>query len=272
MVSQDANVASLIETGRLFEDLREPSEARSWYYRAYRADFLNGGIAYARFLANHGEDRECEKVMLYIVRNTKKGSDLIRVARVALDRDSSMYRLPRLMDLLIHQFRARQASLDSEGRALKAMAFFLAASNALETMDYMSCKHWCLAGLDTLPVPPKALRLEDFLDLLRACKARAVADRPALAERQAHARPEPKETPDPAGEELPELTEQEREVLAFLRAHRKASEMDLRTLLGTRRVVGIVNQLIRKASDRGVPLIRKTGAGDEGEIYEYTGT
>jgi hypothetical protein len=48
--------------------------------------------------------------------------------------------------------------------------------------------------------------------------------------------------------------------------------MDLRKLLGTRRVTGVVNQLIRKASTQGLDLISKKGVGEDGEVYEYTGT
>ncbi len=43
-------------------------------------------------------------------------------------------------------------------------------------------------------------------------------------------------------------------------------------MLGTRRVVGVVNQLIRKASSQGMNLVSKKGIGEDGEIYEYTGT
>ncbi len=46
------------------------------------------------------------------------------------------------------------------------------------------------------------------------------------------------------------LSEQEMKIVEFLRSHRKASEMDLRKMLGTRRVVGVVNQLIQKASSQ----------------------
>ena len=48
--------------------------------------------------------------------------------------------------------------------------------------------------------------------------------------------------------------------------------MDLRKLLGTRRVVGIVNQLIQKAAMQGVSIIEKKVVGEDGEVYEYTGT
>ena len=68
------------------------------------------------------------------------------------------------------------------------------------------------------------------------------------------------------------LSEQEQKIIEFLRSHRKASEMDLRKLLGTRRVVGMVNQLIQKATSKGLSLIEKKGVGEDGEVYEYTGT
>jgi hypothetical protein len=68
------------------------------------------------------------------------------------------------------------------------------------------------------------------------------------------------------------LSEQEQKIVEFLRSHRKASEIELRKLLGTRRVVGIVNQLIQKAALQGVSIIEKKGVGEDGEVYEYTGT
>ena len=80
IVSKDVNVASLLETARFYEERGNVTEARSWYYRAYRADFLAGGLDYAKFLSLHGEERECEKVMLYILSNVKKSVDLGRVA------------------------------------------------------------------------------------------------------------------------------------------------------------------------------------------------
>ena len=68
------------------------------------------------------------------------------------------------------------------------------------------------------------------------------------------------------------LSEQEQKIIEFLRSHRKASEMDLRKLLGSRRVVGMVNQIIQKAASQGLSLIIKKGVGEDGEVYEYTGT
>jgi hypothetical protein len=68
------------------------------------------------------------------------------------------------------------------------------------------------------------------------------------------------------------LEPQEEKVLEFLKLHRRASEADLRKLLGTRRVTGIMNKLIAKSVAQGVRLVAKRGSGEQGEIYEYTGT
>jgi len=272
LVSKDVNVASLIETALFCLDRGDTTGARSWYYRAYRADFLSGGLEYARFLMEQGEDRECEKVLLYILANVKKRSDLTRVAAAIVDKESGMYRLKRLMEQLITRLDERRSSLDSNGLELLAMAYFITATNALEEMDYAGCKYLCLAGMDILPPPPCALHLEDFLQLVRACKERSVADRSVMharrpSQKKAVAVPEAQALTGQLG-----LTEPEQKILAFLQAHRKATEMDLRKVLGTRRVVGIVNILIRKAASQGISIIGKKGVGEEGEVYEYTGT
>jgi len=271
LVSSDVNVASLIGTARFCRDCGDAAEARSWFYRAYRADFFLGGLAYARFLIEEGDDRECEKVMLYILANVKKGSDLTRVAAAIVDENAKMFRLRRLMDQLVRRLEERRPQLHSDGLDLLAMAYFITASNALEEMDFAGCKYLCLSGMDILPAPSRTLRLEDFLTLVRACKERSVADRPAL-----HARPQKKKKEAvPRAEALIQklgLTEPEQKIVSFLQAHRKATEMDLRKVLGTRRVVGMVNLLIRKAAGQGISIIEKKGVGEEGEVYEYTGS
>ena len=271
LVSKDVSVAGLLETARFFEDLGDENEARSWYYRAYRADFLAGGPAYARFLSAHGDDRECEKVMLYILGNVRKGSDLIRTAAVIVDEDCRMYRYRRLMEQLIQKLSDRRTTLDSEGLELLSIAFFIMATNALEEADYAGCKYCCLCGMDVMPHQSRTIQLEDYLRLIRTCKEQSVADRPimhsALAKKRTQKIPQAQVITDQLG-----LSEQEQKIVAFLRSHRKASEMDLRTLLGTRRVVGVVNRIIQRAAAGGLSLIEKKGVGEDGEIYEYTGT
>ncbi len=269
LVSRDVNVASLLETARLYEDQNNETEARAWYYRAYRADYLTGGLAYARFLSACGEDRECEKVMLYILSNVKKGGDLVHVASVILDELGGMFRLKRLMDRLVKRLEERRSTLNSRGLELLAMAFFITASNALEEMDYPGCKYYCLCGMDVIPAHTTVIQPDDFLRLIRTCKETSVADRPIM---NAHEEYRRTAAPAPSVADQLGLDEQEQKIVLFLRSHRRATEMELRTLLDTRRVVGIVNRLVQKAARKGVHLIEKKGVGENGEIYEYTGT
>ncbi len=180
IVSCDLNVVSLLETGRLYEDLANDAEARAWYYRAFRTDYLAGGLAYARFLSERGEDRESEKVMLYILSNVRKGEDLVHVASVILDELGGMFRMKRLLEQLVKRLEGQRTTLDSRGLELLAMAFFITASNALEETDYAGCKYSCLCGMDVMPAITTVIQPEDFLRLLRTCKERAVADRPVM--------------------------------------------------------------------------------------------
>ncbi|HUH79300.1 MAG TPA: tetratricopeptide repeat protein [Methanoregula sp.] len=273
IVSSDLNAVSLVETARLYEERGEPAEARAWYYRAYRADFLTGGIAYAVFLSLHDEERECEKVMLYILANAKKSADLARVAAVATDRRGKMTRLRRLNERLIYRLGERRSALGSEGLALLARAYLIGAAASLEEGDYARCKHFCLSGIDVLPGLPQDVTPEDFLVLIRTCKERAVADRPIMNVVSGRMPAIPPESPavHPVTARLG-LSEMEQKLVDFLRIHRTATEMELRRLLGTRRVVGIVNRIVQKASADGISLIGKKGVGEDGEVYEYTGT
>jgi hypothetical protein len=271
LVSSDVNVASLLETARFYDESGRSAEARSWYYRAYRADFLAGGPDYAHFLARCGDDRECEKVMLYILSNVKKGADLTRIASLIVREGSRMRTMKRLTDRLVRTMVERRASLATEGLELLAIAFFLAASNALDENDYAGCKYFCLCGLDVIPAYTREIRLGDFLPLIRRAKEQSPADRPVM-----HDRPEPERsragTPAESVVGQLGLNTEEEKIVAFLRSHRTASEMELRALLGTRRVVGIINRLVQKAASQGVAIIGKKGMGEDGEIYEYIGT
>ncbi len=208
---------------------------------AYRADFLAGGPDYAKFLLAHGEERECEKVMLYILSNVKKSSDVGRVAAVVLDQKGGMYR-PETPDGAVDK-KTRSQKIDTElnGLELLASAFFMSAANAHEEMDYAACKYYCLCGMDVMPAHARSISLEDYLHLIRACKERAIADRPIMNAPQTKKRMSPAPPLTTITDQLG-LSEQEQKIIEFLRSHRKASEMELRKLLGTRRVVGMVNQ------------------------------
>ena len=190
LVSRDMNVVSLLETARFYEDCGNPAEARSWYYRAYRADFLAGGPDYALFLAGNGEERECEKVMLYILSNVRKAMDLTKVASIIVRETGRMRSMKRLMATLIKKLEDRRTTLSSEGLEQLAIAFFIAASNALEEADYAGCKYLCLCGMDVMPAHTKAIRLEDYLGLVRSCKERSIADRPVMHDRPVKVHPD----------------------------------------------------------------------------------
>jgi len=149
------------------------------------------------------------------------------------------------------------------------MAFFITASNALDGADYPGCKYYCLCGIDVMPVHTTLILPEDFLRLIRACKEKSVADRPIMNVPQAQRKTA---APGPSVSDQLGLDEREQRIILFLRSHRKATEMELRTLLGTRRIAGIVNRLVQKAARQGVNLIEKKGVGENGVVYEYTGT
>ncbi len=67
------------------------------------------------------------------------------------------------------------------------------------------------------------------------------------------------------------LSDTEIKIVSFLAIHKRATETDLRHLLSTRRVAGIVNLLIRKAKAQGIMIIERKGMSAEGEVYEYCG-
>ena len=162
------------------------------------------------------------------------------------------------MEQLIKKLEERRQTLNSEGLELLAIAFFIAATNAQEEMDYAGCKYYCLCGMDVMPAHTRAIRLEDYLQLIRACKERSIADRPIMNVPQTKKR-SVAVAPETIITDQLGLSEQEQKIIEFLRSHRKASEMDLRKLLGTRRVVGMVNQIIQKAASQGVSIIKERG-------------
>jgi hypothetical protein len=271
VVSKDVNIASLLETARFYEDLGNPAEARAWFYRAYRADFLSGGLEYARFLASHNEERECEKVMLYILSNVKRSVDLHRVVALVVDERHPMHRMRRLMDHVVRRLEERRSNLNTQGLELLATALFIKGRQTLEESDYAGCKRFCLQGIDVLPVHTRALRLEDFLNLIRSCKDRSIADRPIMDIPPIKRRAVQVPPLHQIRQDL-DLDEQEQKIVEFLRLHKKASESDLRKALNTRRVAGIINRLIQKAAAKHMTIIEKKGFGDDGEVYEYVGT
>lgn len=270
-LSSHPEVTCLLAMASFYEEIGDHSESRSWYYRAYRSDFLTGGPEYARFCEHQGDVRECEKVMLYVLNSIKKNRDLIRVAGMVMEDTRALYRMPRLMERLKERLRERSGNLSSQGLEFLSLALLVSASHSLDAGDHVSCKRACLEGLDVIPPGARNIHPEDFLVLLEECKARSLCDVPALVT-AALPRVESAKIRDDDPLRALDLDDQEKKIMDFLKTHHQASEMDLRLLLGTRRVVGIVNRIIQKASRHGLMVIDKKGVGKDGEIYAYRRT
>jgi hypothetical protein len=143
------------------------------------------------------------------------------------------------------------------------------ASGALKDHNYQECKEFCLRGLDIVPADSRHIGPADFLDLLNSCKNEAVCDLPVMESRGG--KTVPQESREILDQFLAGCDPQERTIIEFLFEHREASEMDLRRLLNTRRVAGVVNRIIQKAAEQGLVIIEKRGAGEGGEMYAYIG-
>jgi len=271
IVSGDANVVCLIETARMHHAAGDDAEARAWYYRAYRSDFLNGGIPYARFLAACGDDRESEKVLLHILANIRKYADLARIAGAIAGGENLLSRMKRLDRELSRRLEERRALLGTAERECLAAAYLAQAADALDREDFASCMESCLRGIDTLPAYASLCRPEAFLDLVQCCKEQMPADSPAFTKPAAEPGREAPRRPITDLADRLALTEKEAAILAFLATHRRASEADLRRLTGSRRVAAMVNSLIRKGAAQGIMLVEKKGMNAEGESYEYCG-
>ena len=151
----------------------------------------------------------------------------------------------------------RVSSLEEELNAVRVAA---------RSMEEMSI-------LGNMPMTPKKVTPMMNRQLLAQAKGRALAERPVLLEKNAWletATEASAEEPTPVANLL-DLDEREQQVVAFLKEHREATEMDLRSVLNTRRVTGIVNGILTKAAEKGVKIIEKRGVGNRGEIYGYTG-
>ena len=262
----------LAKIGEAYENAGASLQAKDWFYRAYRADYLRGGLAYAGYLKRSGACREADTVIRYIVTNAASVSDLEYAADVILNGDSALYQLEKSRGLVQKSLAGVSERLTSKGREMLAAVYLYSAVDALECGNYEDCKWFCLSGIDVLPCYPETISIQDFSDILARVKGRAISERPILMEKAAEASGETEEIPQSGEEEiLPNLDDREKKLLSFLREHREATEMDLRSVLDTRRVAGIVNGLLAKTAEFGVTLIEKRGVGERGEVYGYVG-
>lgn len=262
----------LAKIGEAYENAGASLQAKDWFYRAYRADYLRGGLAYAGYLKRSGACREADTVIRYIVTNAASVSDLEYAADVILNGDSALYQLEKSRGLVQKSLAGVSERLTSKGREMLAAVYLYSAVDALECGNYEDCKWFCLSGIDVLPCYPETISIQDFSDILARVKGRAISERPILMEKAAEASGETEDIPQSGEEEiLPNLDDREKKLLAFLREHREATEMDLRSVLDTRRVAGIINGLLAKTAEFGVTLIEKRGVGERGEVYGYVG-
>jgi len=161
--------------------------------------------------------------------------------------------------------------LGSAERECLAAAYLNAAADALSREDYAACMRNCLCGIDVLPAYSRDCSPDDFLVLIHRTKEQMLTDCPVVNAPRTENKVDSRR-PVQALCDVMALSEPEQKILTFLATHGRASETDLRRLLGSRRVAGIVNLLIRKAAAQGIMLIEKKGMSAEGEVYEYCGT
>lgn len=258
----------LSKIAQAYEEAGAASQAKDWYYRAYRADFIKGGIAYAKYLRRSNQERECETVVRYILLNTKKISDIEYAAGSVLNSEEGIYKLQKARELVLKKLASVSENLTSVGREMLSAGYLYSAMDALECQDYEECKWYCLAGIDVLPCYPEKISVNDFMDVLSHAKGRALVERPVLLDKTAS---ELQISDEETDEEMPDFDEREKKAVEFIKEHREATEMDLRAVLETRRVAGIINGILEKTSEMGIALIEKKGVGDRGEIYGYIG-
>ena len=271
VLSAYSHAVCLAKIGEAFENAGADSQAKDWFYRSYRADYLNGGLAYAGYLKRAGAFREADTVIRYILTNAESVSDLEHASDIILNGDSALYQLEKSRGLVQKSLASVSDRLTSKGREMLSAVYLYSAVDSLECGSYEDCKWFCLAGIDVLPCYPATISIQDFTDILSRTKGRAIAERPILIEKAAEAAEEVVEEVSAEEDILPNLDEREKKLLSFLREHREATEMDLRSVLDTRRVAGIVNSLLAKTADFGVTLIEKRGVGERGEVYGYVG-
>ncbi len=253
--------------GKAYEDAGSLSQARDWYYRAYRAHFSRGGIAYADFLKRSGDERECETTIRYILANTSRILDIERVADAVFNGEEGIYKNVKAKDMIIKKLSSVTDKLSSNGREMLSAGYLYSGIDALERQDYETSKWCCLAGIDVLPCYTEKIRVDDFMDVLSRLKGRALVERPVIVETQVE-----EEEVEMQNYDLSFLDSRESTVFSFLKEHREATEMDLRAVLETRRVAGIVNSMLTKLAEHGISLIEKRGVGERGEVYGYVGT
>jgi len=267
------SAVSLAKIGEAYENAGSVIQAKDWFYRSYREDPIDGGLSYAGFLKRGGAVRDAETVVRYVFSTASTITEIEHAATEILNGNAELYRIDKCRELVQKKLAKNTDKLTSAGREMLASLYLFSATSALEERDYEACKWYCLSGIDVLPCYPEKLHLQDFMDLLVRAKGRSLYERPVLIEKIPVSSQDDDEEEDEEENNalLPDLDEREKKIISFLKEHKEATEMDLRSVLETRRVTGIVNNLIEKTQKLGVTLIEKRGMSDRGEVYGYVG-
>ncbi|NLV26099.1 MAG: hypothetical protein GXY48_02870 [Methanomicrobiales archaeon] len=236
-------------------------EAQVYYQKAFRYDIVHGGLLYADFLAESGNNREWEKIMLYILKNTGKITDIEHVASSCIQDISSHIPLIRFLH---EKLQKKLPLLSSKGKSIYCQAASLIATEELHNGRYSDGLTLCLDALEKVP-PHDQKMAENLFSVLMACKTPGLPVRYTIHD----------QTRDnyPSGKPLaiPGLTPAEESVLTYIRRHRVCSELELRSVCGTKRVAGLMNRLMRKTMAGGWQVLMKEGVSESGEVYRYEG-
>ncbi len=267
-VEERMDTVFLLEAGAFCMETNDLKGARSWLFRAFKTDFITGGLEFIRFLLYTDDSREAEKILLYILKNIRNRRDIEEVAIFVIWNEPKTFSMKRVRNELQLRLYEILSSLSTRGRALYAQSLSMTAGLLLSSGDTKEALIQCLNGLAIVP-PSAANTAQELYQTLLRCKDRD----PALPDISSLFYGKKTETKDKEDiyALLPDSTPDERKVIAYIRQHSPCYERDIRDYLQTRRAAGIINRLIVRCQKKGIKLIEKDGYGDAGEVYRYVG-
>ncbi|MBN1167195.1 MAG: hypothetical protein JXA44_08730 [Methanospirillaceae archaeon] len=258
----------LLEAGAMCQESGDMEKARSWFFLAFKTDFIAGGLPFARFLMQTHESREAEKTLLYIIKNTRTCHDIEEVALYIMQKVPASFTLDRVRNAMQQRLSDNLTSLSTKGRAWYAQSLAADAEHLLLSGDTNLALIQCLTGLAIVPSGAFPVS-QDLYQILLRCKERDLIT-PDIRNLFVQEKRESRERID-LYTLLPFCTPEEMRVLLYIKEHSPCYERDIREYLGTRRAAGIINRLIVKCREKGITIIKKEGYGDAGEIYRYVG-
>ncbi|PWR75160.1 tetratricopeptide repeat protein [Methanospirillum stamsii] len=235
--------------------------AHQYFQKAFRSDIVKGGLLYAAYLERTGNMREWEKIITYILKNTGKVRDLEFVAASALENISENV---NLLHFLHDKFQKCLPVSSTRGKRIFCQVAGLLASEELKNGRYGEGMILCLKALAHVPAQEKKMA-DHLFSLLMSCKT------PGLPVRYTFDNPEQEKSNFSRSLTIPGLTSAEEAVLQYMRRHLVCSELELRTVCGTKRIAGLMNRLMRKTSAGGWQILMKEGITESGEVYRYAG-